>query len=151
MAAFAGLLGAQVLHLADEDTFLLAAAVTAIVACGWWFLDKVTLQHIAMFAALTLTVVAIVLATIPDVHSWWIGMTLWACSAAWALLALRGLVPPRRTGLVVAVMGLLAATPVMPSSPWAPCSPWVPSPPSWPPASWSARRGCSPRAPWTPS
>ena len=113
VAAFAGLLGAQVLHLADEDTFLLAAAVTAIVACGWWFLDKVTLQHIAMFAALTLTVVAIVLATIPDVHSWWIGMTLWACSAAWALLALRGLVPPRRTGLVVAVMGLVAATPVM--------------------------------------
>lgn len=43
VAAFAGLLGARVLHLADEDTFLLAAT-------------------------LTLTLVAIALATIPEVH-----------------------------------------------------------------------------------
>jgi hypothetical protein len=113
VATFIALVGAQILHLADHDTFLLAAAGTAATACGWWFLEKVALQHVAMFAALTLTVIAIVLATAPEVHSWWVGLTLWACSAAWVWPAQRGLVPPRRAGLVVAVVGLVGASPVM--------------------------------------
>jgi hypothetical protein len=113
VAMFAGLFGEQVLHLAEDDTFLLTAVAAAAVACGWWLLDKVALQHITMFAALIMTVVAIALAAAPMIPSWWVGTIVWSCSGAWALLAHRGLVPPRRTGLAVAVVGLVAASPVM--------------------------------------
>ncbi|MGZ4603149.1 MAG: DUF2157 domain-containing protein [Kineosporiaceae bacterium] len=113
VATFAGLLGSQVLDLADHTTLLFAAVPTAAVACGWWLLDRVALQHVAMFAALTLTAVGIVLAAAPDIASWWLGLTAWAFSAVWVWCAWRGLVPPRQTGLVVAVVGLVVSSQMM--------------------------------------
>jgi len=112
VAAFAGLLGTQILDLGDR-ALLFAAAPTAAAAIGWWSVNRAPLQHAAMFAALTLTAVGIVVGTVPDVADWWRGLTAWAFSAAWSWWAQRGLIPPRQTGLVVAVAGLVVSSQIM--------------------------------------
>jgi MFS family permease len=106
-AGFMGLLAADVLGLFDSG--LLTSAATAAVAVVLWWLRPTNLQHLVAAVALAATV-ATALARIGDAE-YLPGTGIWAVGLVWFLLALGGLLRPRRfaltLGAAVAIVGAL--------------------------------------------
>jgi hypothetical protein len=108
-AGFMGLLSSDVLDLFGDDSALLTSAATAAVAVLLWWLRPTNLQHLVAAVALAATV-ATALAKISDAE-YLPGTGIWAVGLVWFLLALGGVLRPRRfaltLGSAVAIVGAL--------------------------------------------
>ena len=108
-AGFVGLLASDVLELSGTDAGLLTSAATAAVAVLLWWLRPTNLQHLVALVALASTV-AYALTRISDAE-YLPGTGIWAAGLVWFLLALGGLLRPRRfaltLGAAVAIVGAL--------------------------------------------
>jgi MFS family permease len=108
-AGFMGLLSSDVLGLFGDDSGLLTSAATAAVAVLLWWLRPTNLQHLVAAVALAATV-ATALAKISDAE-YLPGTGIWAVGLVWFLLALGGVLRPRRfaltLGSAVAIVGAL--------------------------------------------
>jgi len=109
LAGFLGLLGNDVLDLADLDVLLMTSAGTSVAAGVLWSVNRSLLQQIAMAVTLMITAAAAVadFVTTDGLP----GVGVWAVAAAWGLLGWRGLLAPRRVvqslgaaGMVVGAM-----------------------------------------------
>jgi uncharacterized membrane protein len=109
LAGFLGLLGNEVLDLADLDVFLMTSAGTAAAAAVLWSVNRSLLQQIAMAVTLMITAAAAIadFVTTDGLP----GVGVWAVAAAWGLLGWRDLLAPRRgvqcmgaAGMVVGAM-----------------------------------------------
>lgn len=108
-AGFMGLLASEVFELRGDEGGLLTSAATAAVAVALWWLRPTNLQHLAAAVALAATV-AWGLATISDAD-YLPNTGIWAVGLVWFLLALGGLLRPRRfalaLGAAIAIVGAL--------------------------------------------
>jgi hypothetical protein len=107
LAAFVGLLAAQVWHFGNLSTVLVAAAVTAGYAAALWWWARTPLQHLAMFAGVAVTVGTGVARVDADMPLWASGLAVWLLSALWVFAVYRGFLPPRGVGYLAAAAGLL--------------------------------------------
>jgi hypothetical protein len=107
LAAFAGLIGAQVWHLSGLTTTVLTAAITTVYAAGQWWWSRTALQHLVTFVAAATTVGTVIDRLAPGATHWAPGLGIWLLSVLWAYVAYRMPLPPRRAGQVAAAVGAL--------------------------------------------
>jgi hypothetical protein len=108
LAAFAGTLADQVWRFGPDGTVLVAAAASAAYGAALWWRTRAVLQHLAVFASLAVLAGAAVNQLDPGLGAWGPGLGIWAVSALWGVVVLRGYLPPGATGYVAAGAGLLA-------------------------------------------
>jgi hypothetical protein len=106
VAAFVGVLAAQVWRFGPEASTAVAAGTTTGYAVVLWRRASTPLQHLVMFAAAAVTVGSGVAWLGAD--NWVSGLGVWLLSALWAVAVHRGYLRPRTTGQVAAAVGLLA-------------------------------------------
>jgi hypothetical protein len=107
LAAFVALLADRVLDVADDATAPLAAATASLYAYVLWLRRRSAVQHLVLFAALTVTVGSGIAWLGDDLESWAPGAGIWLLSAVWAALALRGRLAPALAAEVAAAVGLM--------------------------------------------
>jgi Predicted membrane protein (DUF2157) len=106
LAAFVGLLAAQVWDLHPIGAAAVTAATTTGYAAVLWYRSRAPLQHLATFAAAAATVGTAVAWTAPEQTNWAPGLAVWLLSAAWGYATYRGYLRPR-PGYLCTVVGLL--------------------------------------------
>jgi hypothetical protein len=107
-ATFVGVLTREFLHVADSSAALTVSAAWLICAIPLWWRTRSAVQHAAAFGG-AIAVAASGLDRIdPHAGSFGYGLALCIVSAAWGLGAARGKLMPRRTGLLVSGLGVLA-------------------------------------------
>jgi hypothetical protein len=107
LAGFAVLLGDHVLDVADDAIVPLAAATASLYACLLWLRRRAAVQHLVLFASLTVTVGSGVAWLGGDVEDWASGAGIWLLAAVWAAIALRGRPAPVPAAELGAAVGLL--------------------------------------------
>lgn len=107
LAAFMGVLGAQVWKFSPASTALVAAAAATAYGAVLWLRTLAMLQHLAVFASAAVLVGTAVARLSPDSGRWGPGLGIWALSAVWGFAVIRGYLPPRATGYFAAGIGLL--------------------------------------------
>jgi hypothetical protein len=108
LAAFAGTLADQVWGFGPASTTLVTAAVSAAYGAVLWRRTRAVLQHLAVFASLTVLAGTVVARLDPGLGAWGPGLAIWALSALWGVAVMRGYLPPGATGSVAAGIGVLA-------------------------------------------
>ena len=108
LTAFAGTLADQVWGFGPASTTLVAAAVSAAYGAALWRRTRAVLQHLAVFASLTVLAGTVVARLEPGLGAWGPGLAIWALSALWGVAAMRGYLPPGATGYFAAGIGVLA-------------------------------------------
>jgi hypothetical protein len=107
-AGFASVLAGKFLHLADNSVALSAEAAGLAFALPMWWRTRSAIQQTAAFAGAVALAETGLLRISPHVGSFGYGMALWVLAACWGVLAGRGYVAPRTTGLVLSGAGTLA-------------------------------------------
>ena len=100
VAAFAALLGAEVLDLDGEAVALAAGLVTATHAGVLWWRRPRPLQQLACLAGLAVAAGAGV--ALAGANEAAVGLSVWAVGVGWVLAGWRGLLPPTVVALLVA-------------------------------------------------
>jgi hypothetical protein len=107
LTAFTALLADRVWDLSDDSTAPLAASAAALYAAGLWLRTRGPIEHLVLFTALAVAVGSGIARLDQNPTPWSSGLGIWLLSAAWAGLALRGLITPALMGQVTASAGLL--------------------------------------------
>lgn len=107
LAAFVGVLAAQVWDFSGISTAVTMAAVSTVYATVLWWRTRAPLQHLAMFASAAVLVGTVISQAGPGLHEWGPGLGVWGLSALWAIAVYRGYLAPREVGYLAAVIGLL--------------------------------------------
>lgn len=107
LAAFVGVLAARVGDFAPQTSMLVSAGAATVYTVVLWLYAPTALQHLALFAASTITLASGVACLGDDVPLWASGIAVWLMSAAWAIAAHHDRLPPRTTGYLAAALGLL--------------------------------------------
>lgn len=107
LAAFVGVLAAQVWDFRGISTAVAMAGAATIYAAALWWRTRAPLQHLAMFASAAVLVGTGVSQAGPGLRAWGPGLGIWALSGLWVIAAHRGYLMPREVGYLAAVIGLL--------------------------------------------
>jgi len=107
LAAFVGLLAAQVWHFGATSAALVAAAAATGYAAVLWLRTPTPVQHLTLFAAAAVAVGTGIARLDPDLNTWGPGFGVWALSCAWGVAAHRGALRPRGAGYLAAAVGVL--------------------------------------------
>jgi len=107
LAAFAGVLAAQVWDFRWLATAVTTAAAATAYAAALWWRGRASLQHLAAFASAAVLVGTGISLAWPGLRAWGPGLGVWGLSALWAIAAYRGYLRPREAGLLGGVIGLL--------------------------------------------
>jgi hypothetical protein len=107
LAAFVGVLAAQVWDYGGISTALAMAAASTAYATALWWRARAPLQHLAMFASAAVLAGTGIARAGPGLGAWGPGLGVWGLSALWAIAVYRGYLVPRDTGYLAAVIGLL--------------------------------------------
>jgi len=107
LAAFVGLIAAQIWDLGATSAGLVTAAVTTVYAVALWWRTRAALQHLAMFAGTAVIAGTAVASLAPSSGAWGPGLAVWVVSALWGTAAYRGYLVPVTAGYVAAGVGLL--------------------------------------------
>jgi hypothetical protein len=107
LAAFTGVLAAQVWDFGGFGTALAVTAASTAGATALWWRTRAPLQHLAMFASAALLVGTGIAQAGPAVRGWAPGLGVWGLSALWTVAAYRRYLAPRQVGYLAAVIGLL--------------------------------------------
>ncbi len=107
LAAFMGVLAAQVWDFSGPGTALVTAAAGTVYAAVLWWRMRTPLQHLALFANLAVVAGAGIASAGPGLDAWGPGLGVWALSAVWGVAAHRGYLAPRNAGYLAAGVGLL--------------------------------------------
>src|SRR5690606_30077877 len=111
-----GLLGADVLDVADTDMFLLVSTAVAAYAIALWILGRSFVQQAAMMVSLIVAAAALAdrLADSYQVP----GYAVWGVALVWALLGWRAVLEPRRLAMAGGAAGMFfGAMTALPSYP----------------------------------
>jgi hypothetical protein len=106
---FAGLAQAAAgpLDLDGSDVLLFAAVGTGLLAALMWWISGRPTQHAVFFVCVVL--IAVGVASRASFHLSEVMLTIGAVGAGWCLLALVGVVPPRRLGLALGASVIIIA------------------------------------------
>jgi hypothetical protein len=107
LAAFTGVLSAQVWKLSPASTTLVTAGAVAAYGAVQWLRTRAGLQHLTVFASVAVLVGTAVVQLGPGAGAWGPGLGIWAWSVLWGVAVLRGYLPPRGAGYFAAGFGLL--------------------------------------------
>lgn len=103
-AGFLGLLGADALDLAGQETFLLVSAGLAAFSAGLWLIGRTLVQLLATMASLMLAAAALTI-QLTDSDSL-PGYTVWAVALVWVLLGWSGRLEPSRLVMAFGAAGM---------------------------------------------
>lgn len=118
VALTASVATAEMDGLAEEDAFLIVAAISLAAAVTLWVFRKSVLQMVAMALGAYATVVAFI-ARIDSAPDWAFGVSFAALGLVWLLLTWIGVMRPTRTSYAVAGIGmLLISFPEAVEMPW---------------------------------
>jgi hypothetical protein len=107
LAAFVGVVAAQLWDLGATTAGLVTAAVVTVYAVLLWWRTRAVLQHLAMFAGTAVVAATGVASLAPGSGAWGPGLAVWAVSVLWGTAAYRGYLVPVSAGYVAAGIGLL--------------------------------------------
>ncbi|HEX6933608.1 MAG TPA: DUF2157 domain-containing protein [Streptosporangiaceae bacterium] len=107
LAAFVGVLAAQVWDLRDISSAVTTAAAATAYATALWWRSQAPLQHLAVFASAAVLVGTGIYQAWPGLSAWGPGLGVWGLSALWVIAAHRGYFLPREVGYFVGGIGLL--------------------------------------------
>lgn len=107
VAAVAGILTRDFMHLADKNAILGAEVAWLVCACPLWWRSRSAAQHLAAFAGVVALTETGLDRIDPHGGSFGYGLALWLVAAAWAAAAWRGYLRPELAGLLLAGAGLL--------------------------------------------
>jgi len=117
LAGAVGLLGDEVLGLADDAMVLLAAACATVYAGLLWQRHHAVPQHVAFLAALVVTAgSAAALLPGPAGEPPW--LAVWGTGAAWLLLGWGGVVAPRAAAYVCGGVAVVIGSVAVADSAW---------------------------------
>ena len=95
LAAFMGVLAAQVWDLRGISVGVAMAAASTAYATALWWRTRAPLQHLAMFASAAVLVGTGIAQAGPGLRDWAPGLGVWGLSALWAAAVYRGYLVPR--------------------------------------------------------
>ncbi len=107
VAAFTGVLAAQVWRFGPASVALVAAAAATACGAAFWLRTRAALQHVALFASTAVLTGTAIYRMAPSTGSWGPGRGVWVLAILWALAVTRGYLPPRVAGQFVAGVGVL--------------------------------------------
>jgi hypothetical protein len=107
LAAFVGVLAAQVLDIAGVSIAVLTAAVTTAYAAALWWFAPVPLQQLILFAGAAVTVGTGIARLDSDLITWGPGLGVWTLSGLWAVAVHHGYLRPPTAAYLAAAVGLL--------------------------------------------
>jgi hypothetical protein len=107
LAAFVGLIAAQIWDLGAISAGLVTAAITTVYAVALWWRTRAALQHLAMFAGTAVVAGTGIASLAPSAGAWGPGLAIWVVSALWGTAAYRGYLVPVTAGYIAAGIGLL--------------------------------------------
>lgn len=97
----------------DETSFLAVAAITTTAAASLYAMQRVVLQHLALYAGILATALAVVTRFDPDYPAWVAALTAWALGLGWMILGQRRLVPPWWVAVPIGMLTILIAPSAM--------------------------------------
>ena len=107
LAAFVGVVAAQLWDLGATTAGLVTAAVVTVYAVLLWWRTRAVLQHLAMFAGTAVVAGTGIASLAPGSGAWGPGLAVWAVSVLWGTASHRGYLVPVTAGYVAAGIGLL--------------------------------------------
>jgi hypothetical protein len=107
LAAFVGVLAAQIWEFGPASTTLVASAAATVYAVLLWTRNRVALQQLAMFAATAVVIGSAVARLWPGTDVWGPGIAVWVMSLLWGTAAHRAYLVPLTAGYVAAATGLV--------------------------------------------
>jgi hypothetical protein len=106
-AGFAAVLAGKYLHLPGNSVALSAEIAWLICAIPMWWRTRSALQQTAAFAGAIALAETAVDRIDPHAGSFGYGLALWVLAACWGIVAGRGYLAPRTTGVVLSGAGAL--------------------------------------------
>jgi Predicted membrane protein (DUF2157) len=107
LAAFMGVLAAQVWDFGGISAALVMAAASTVYATALWWRTRVPLQHLVLFASAAVLVGTGIAWAGPGLEAWGPGFGVWGLSVLWAIAVYRGYLVPRDIGYLAVAIGLL--------------------------------------------
>lgn len=107
LAAFMGVLAAQVWDFGGISAALVMAAASTVYATALWWHTRVPLQHLVLFASAAVLVGTGIAWVGPGLEAWGPGFGVWGLSVLWAIAVYRGYLVPRDIGYLAVAIGLL--------------------------------------------